>query len=451
MKRFLDSFRRKNSPHMERLVARRGRCRPNLEQLEERAVPALPGVIPGGAGGGGGGGGFPSPPPPPPSSLSGNVYCDLNDNGRFNRGTEDGIAGVTIQLYRSRTGALVGTDITDAAGAYSFSGLRPGRYHIVEGTVPNTTDGKDTPGIVKGNPPRYGRRDANDILGVFLPAGRRGVNFNFGEHCASPGPGPDPVPGDICGRKYEDRDGDGTDDCGTDPGLGGITIRLWADDGDDILEYDEDFLLACTETAQGTGKYHFNDVSLPVGTCFVEEVCPPGYEQTAPCELGYHVIEVDADCERVICTGLDFGNTQTGDCYECVAGSITDVHYSMGDQQFDDLGGNTQQGATLTVTFTIPEGYSDIQVSFVTYTATQPYFDADEAHNQRVFDFDTSFFDAGTHTLTVTIPNCFYQVDLVCGPILWQLGPAGSDNFYSAQNRLIDSDNGGTNSCDCHC
>ena len=38
--------------------------------------------------------------------------------------------------------------------------------------------------------------------------------------------------------------------------------------------------------------------------------------------------------------------------------------------------------------------------------------------------------------------NRFYQIDLVRGPVLTTLGPAGSTNFYYAQGRLLDTDLG---------
>ena len=38
--------------------------------------------------------------------------------------------------------------------------------------------------------------------------------------------------------------------------------------------------------------------------------------------------------------------------------------------------------------------------------------------------------------------NRFYQIDLVRGPVLATLGPAGSTNFYAAQGRLLDTDLG---------
>ena len=45
--------------------------------------------------------------------------------------------------------------------------------------------------------------------------------------------------------------------------------------------------------------------------------------------------------------------------------------------------------------------------------------------------------------MKVTIPNCYFQVDFVCGDYIDRFGPAGSNVFYSAQGRLESADNGG--------
>jgi len=47
--------------------------------------------------------------------------------------------------------------------------------------------------------------------------------------------------------------------------------------------------------------------------------------------------------------------------------------------------------------------------------------------------------------MSVNLPCNFYQVDFVCGTVITQLGPAGTNNFYHNQNRFIDGDNGGVN------
>jgi hypothetical protein len=46
--------------------------------------------------------------------------------------------------------------------------------------------------------------------------------------------------------------------------------------------------------------------------------------------------------------------------------------------------------------------------------------------------------------MEVSVPNNYFQVDFVYGCVIEHLGPAGSNNFYGAQNRLIDHDYGGS-------
>lgn len=111
-----------------------------------------------------------------------------------------------------------------------------------------------------------------------------------------------------------------------------------------------------------------------------------------------------------------------------------------------DMTGNVVEGSTVTVTFTVAEGCT-VPASLVAYQAPAPTFDATTADQQVVFDSDTGTFGPGQHTMTVTVPGCYFQVDFVRGAVIEQLGPAGSDNFYGVQGRLIDADNGGTQSC----
>jgi hypothetical protein len=85
----------------------------------------------------------------------------------------------------------------------------------------------------------------------------------------------------------------------------------------------------------------------------------------------------------------------------------------------------------------------------VSYTAPDATFVADHAAQQKIFDVDTQTFGPGTHSLCVTVPDCYFQVDFVCGLPIDKFGPAGSNIFYTPQGRLIDSDNGGKNACGC--
>jgi hypothetical protein len=104
-------------------------------------------------------------------------------------------------------------------------------------------------------------------------------------------------------------------------------------------------------------------------------------------------------------------------------------------------------GATATVSFTIAEGCDAVEISLVSYQAPSAAFDEQTASQQKLFATDTGTFSAGEHTLTVALPNCYYQTDFVYGKAIEQLGPAGTNNFYSSQFRLIQELNGGEQTC----
>jgi hypothetical protein len=105
-------------------------------------------------------------------------------------------------------------------------------------------------------------------------------------------------------------------------------------------------------------------------------------------------------------------------------------------------------GSTATVTFTIAAGCDAVEISLVSYEAPSATFDEQTASQQKLFAKDTGTFSTGEHTLTVALPNCYYQTDFVYGAPIDQLGPVGTNNFYSSQFRLIQELNGGEQSCD---
>jgi hypothetical protein len=111
-----------------------------------------------------------------------------------------------------------------------------------------------------------------------------------------------------------------------------------------------------------------------------------------------------------------------------------------------DLRGATHEGDTVQVSFTVTAGASPQLLTFVSYTAPSANFDPNTASKQKIFDTESGAFGPGSYTLSVTIPHSYFQVDFVAGSAIDQLGPAGSNIFYSSQNRLISSDNGGLHS-----
>jgi hypothetical protein len=116
-----------------------------------------------------------------PSKVSGFVWVDFNDDGVINF-NEDGIADVTIKLYRQQGNSwvYVGTETTNAVGFYEFTGLCPGVYKIQEvQPCGNYEDGQDSLGKVNGV--RNGVAGCDVFSCVTITCGSTGEDYNFGE------------------------------------------------------------------------------------------------------------------------------------------------------------------------------------------------------------------------------------------------------------------------------
>ncbi len=121
-------------------------------------------------------------------------------------------------------------------------------------------------------------------------------------------------------------------------------------------------------------------------------------------------------------------------------------------RSINDLRGSVNHGDHVRARFQVNPSCDSIQLSLVSYKAPSDVFDENTADQQTVFDLQTGTFNGSTSTysLDVNVPSCYFQIDFVKGPVIEHLGPAGSDNFYSTQGRLISADNGdpGGPSCD---
>ncbi len=190
-----------------------------------------------------------------------------------------------------------------------------------------------------------------------------------------------------------------------------------------------------TAVTDANGAYNFT--GLAPGTYLVKESVPSGYVQTYPIGGVYTVAATTS--------GHSYTNNNFADFMEsCNSASLTNVVYKDNGCVIPGLRGNTHQGDTVSVTFTVPSTTPSETLSLVAYSAPGSSFNASVASQQSIVSVQTGTFTPGTYTETVTLPNSYYQVDFVCGAPITQFGPAGSNIFYSAQNRLIDADNEGT-------
>lgn len=113
--------------------------------------------------------------------LSGFVYVDGDADGARDTG-ESGIPGVVIELTGNATGgaAVTLSEMTDDAGAYSFTELDPGTYTITQRQPDAHLDGQDAITFA-------GAVAANDSFSnIVLAAEQVAADINFGERGLKP-------------------------------------------------------------------------------------------------------------------------------------------------------------------------------------------------------------------------------------------------------------------------
>lgn len=185
-------------------------------------------------------------------SLSGFVFEDFSatpansNNGRFDS-SEQPIQGVVL--------TLTGTDIngqpvnktttTEADGSYRFDDLMPADaqgYVLTETQPAGYLDGKHTAGngVVPGS-----NAVANVISGINLSAGQQATGYLFGELANAT----------ISGTVYLDRNDDGDQQPGTEPGIEGVTITIEGAGPDGVFGTADD--TSATVTTDTDGNYSY--------------------------------------------------------------------------------------------------------------------------------------------------------------------------------------------------
>jgi hypothetical protein len=207
------------------------------------------------------------PQPIGTASLGDRVWNDLNGDGTQDAG-EQGIAGVTVNLYEDTNGdgilagaelTAVATTVTDAFGKYTFNGLvvtptnrwqvgfvQPSGYSNT--AVANNNSGNDATDsdIID---------DATDRTGfIRLKADERNANVDAGFVLTS-------SPGNLkLGDKaWKDTNGDGLQDAG-EPGVPGVTVQLYTN-GPDGFPGTADDVLQATTTTDINGDYLFTNLA----------------------------------------------------------------------------------------------------------------------------------------------------------------------------------------------
>jgi serine-aspartate repeat-containing protein C/D/E len=194
----------------------------------------------------------------PLATLSGWVYHDRSDDGVFNRDTEQGIGGVTLELLDENGDATGMTTVTSSdpntLGFYEFRDLYPGTYGVREVHPDGWLDGKDMAGSHGGAAADEAAGSVDRIFGAVINFGDHAVEYNFGEL----------LPGSISGRVHA---GSGPD-CNFDNPeilLAGVKIEL-LDAGGNVID---------TTFTDAAGEYTFT--GLVPGIYSVREHQPIGY------------------------------------------------------------------------------------------------------------------------------------------------------------------------------
>jgi hypothetical protein len=241
------------------------------------------------------------------------------------------------------------------------------------------------------------------------------------------------TPSGISGHVFQDVTGNGLS--ADDTALKGVRVELFRDvNHDGKLDRGDGAPVAVAFSKQD-GSYSFS--GLAADTYFVKEVLPFHNVRTAPVLTSYYTVNLGS----TDVTGQDFAS------YHKPEGDVLKNVYFLinGTTKVTDLRGHVHQGDTVQAFFTVKKGET-AQVTLVSYTAPAATFDANTASQQQEFDVQTGTFGPGDHSLTVKIPNSFFQVDFVLGAAIDHFGPAGSNIFYHSQCRFKSGDNGGTGS-----
>ena len=106
-----------------------------------------------------------------------------------------------------------------------------------------------------------------------------------------------------------------------------------------------------------------------------------------------------------------------------------------------DLTGRVQPGDRITAYVTVAPGCTAVPIGLASYQAQASVFDP--TLEQTLFDSDAQSVGAGEHQLTVDVPTCYFQADLIVGPLLQRVGPPS--DYYRA--RQLDYATGGSSAC----
>ena len=211
-------------------------------------------------------------------ALRGLVFQDHNDDGTFDTG-EERIPDVVLTLTGTDVDGnpVMLTTITESDGVYEFTGLVAGRYTVHETQPSGYANGKEVTGTAGGIVAA-----PNTVTEIDLEAAEHASYYLFAE-----------IAGVLNGIVFVDSNGDGDTDVGENGRLGGVTVVLEDDLGNEID----------STTTDGDGAYLFAGVTG--GEYTVRETQPGGYGSTSPNAVG---LEIEPGDGATVTFGEELGS-----------------------------------------------------------------------------------------------------------------------------------------------
>ena len=242
----------------------------------------------------------------------------------------------------------------------------------------------------------------------------------------------------ISGAVYKDITGNGLS--GDDTGLGGVTVKLFKDlNANGKLDATDGASIASKVSAAGTGA--FSVTGLNTGKYIVQDVPSSGQVRTWPYLTSTIAVNVTN------ANGTYANNKFANYVKSFNPADLTNISYTInGTKTVTTLAGNVKEGDIVTANFTVKAGKS-VEVTLVSYMGDQPIVPPNLGF-QTISDVATGTFGPGQHSLTVVVPECYFQVDFVGGKAIFPLGPTGSNILYGVQGRLLSFAIGGDNPCE---
>ena len=203
-----------------------------------------------------------------------------------------------------------------------------------------------------------------------------------------------------------------------------MTINLYQKGNSTVFE---------TAKTGANGNYSFSN--LPAGSYSLQQVVPSGYLATGG--LGGYSVS--------LASGKTVVNQNFDDFKLLAQPSLSNLCFIVTtpggkSTTVTTLDGNVQQGDTVRAKFDLKTAE---QMTLVAYTAPNGDFDTSNLQQQVIFSEASTSGGTGTESLTVTVPDGYFQIDFVAGPAIDHL-ETNPNITYHAQSRFITGDQGGS-------